>query len=169
MIHLRSRIFFASAATLLVFSACSSNKDFKEPAEADHRHYDISRTFQSSLDRTFTAAAEALKKYPIMASRKEGGYIITDWITGKSDILYSGYGDTRIPYTIRYRFTVNITGGKEGSTVTIRTKEQYLSDAVTAGVDFSGSLYQWLDTKSSTHKEHRLLEQIAQLLGENKG
>ncbi len=152
-----------TAAVCTMIASCAS-KDFKEPGRAPHKKYSTSKTFKASYSATWRAVERVMRRYPILVAKRDKGYIRTDWISGKSDVLYSGYGETRIPYTIRYRFTVTLKRHKKGTTVEIKTKEQYLSDAVTAGVDFSGSLYQWIDTKSSTYKEHKLLQKISRLL-----
>jgi hypothetical protein len=144
---------------------CAS-KDFKEPAVVSHENYDTARNYKANFEATWKATMEVMRKYSLMVAKKESGHIITDWVSGKSDILYSGFDENRIPYTIRYRFTVTVSGGRSGTSISVKTKEQYLADAVSAGVDFSGSLYQWIDTKSSTYKEHRLLNQIGQALNE---
>jgi hypothetical protein len=87
---------------------------------------------------------------------------------GKSDRLYSGYGDTRIPYSVRYKISISLRPSRSGVDVSIKNEEQYYSDSVTSGTDFSGSLYRWLPTESSNAKEAALLDEIANQLKARK-
>jgi hypothetical protein len=147
-------------ATLLL-TACAS-KEFNEPGEISVTEHTPKRAFSGSYGDVWRAATGALavKRYAIASSQREAGFITTDWIIGKSDRLYSGYGDTRIPYNIRFRFTIRVQPTRSGVTVNVKSEEQYMTDSVTAGSDFSGSLYQWVPTDSSTAKERNYLDEV---------
>ena len=149
---------------------CAS-KDFAEPGVISGKKRSTGRTFSGSYSSVWNATLEALqaKKYPITLSQREGGVIVTNWISGKSDRLYSGYGETRIPYKVRSKFSLQLRPSREGVAINIDNEEEYYSDSVTAGIDFSGSLYQWIPTKSSTKKEAAILDEIETQLAKGTG
>lgn len=128
------------------------------------------RVVGASFDRTWAATQRIFTKFPILKKAAEQvssrAYIVTDWIPGKSDILYSGYDVNRIPYQIRYKLYVYVIGtsGGRGTQVRIENVEEYREDAITAGVDIQGSLMSWIRTDSSTQKEARLLDEIEKLV-----
>lgn len=152
---------------LSLFSFGCASKDFREPEIDAASAGSVHRIFQRSYTDVWNAVVSALgeKKYAVAVSKRDGGLIVTDWISGKSDRLFSGYGENRIPYTVRFKITLKLTPTREGVRVTVKNEEQYLSDAITAGTDFSGSLYQWLNTRSSGTKEASLLALVAEQLG----
>ncbi|MCB0308492.1 MAG: outer membrane protein assembly factor BamC [Bdellovibrionales bacterium] len=162
------RLFVIGTSLLLLF-ACVS-KDFAEPRERGRTSKAVKKNFGYSYTDVWNSAVAVLesKSYLITQNRKDRGIIATDWISGKSDRLFSGYGDSRIPYTVRYRFTLDIQPTKSGTRVVITNKEQYLTDAVTGGFDFQGSLYHWLDTASSGNKEAQILQDLTQTLATSK-
>ncbi len=144
-----------------LLTGCAS-KNFKEPGIASVSEEPTRSVFRGSYADVWSAATAALEKvsYPLATSQQESGLMLTDWIIGKSDRLYSGYGETRIPYRIRFKFSLRFQPSRDGVSVSITNEEEYLSDSVTAGTDFTGSLYQWIATKSSTLKESALLKEI---------
>ena len=146
-------------------SSCAS-KDFREPEVHSASTDSVSKTYGRSYTDVWNAVLSALqsKRYAIAETKREGGSIVTDWILGKSDRLYSGYGETRIPYSVRFKMTVKLRPSREGVKVLIENQEQFYTDAVTAGTDFQGSLYQWIPTKSSGDKESALLSEVGEHL-----
>lgn len=136
------------------------SKDFKEPGIAKQSKQRTSTIYRANYQKTWQAVIDAAGDLPITNSRKESGIVTTDWIKGKSDRLYSGYGENRIPYTIRYKFLIKVKPTSKGTLVSVRNKEQYYADTISSGIDFSGSVYQWLDTESSTHKENDFLKKV---------
>ena len=103
------------------------------------------------------------RRYPILFSNKKEGEIVTDWIKGKSVALYSGYGENRIPYIIRFRFIVKVLpyeNRADATKIIVKNEEQYQNDLVTSGGDFSGTLYEWIDTPTTTYKEKSILNKI---------
>jgi hypothetical protein len=154
---------------LSIFLVACYSKDFEEPGIADTDSHDISRTFRVSYNEAWNAAMEILKEYPVVSAKKDTGWIMTDWMSGKSDRLYSGYGESRIPYTIRYKFSIRLKPHKRGTEVSVFNKEQYYTDAVTGGLSFEGSLYKWIDTESSTQKEDSFLNKMQESLVRQRG
>lgn len=146
------------------------NKNFNEPGQISIDQKPTKRTLGSSFDRSWASTQRIFAKFPITKKASDEvssrAYIVTDWIKGQSDILYSGYDVNRVPYPIRYKLYVYVTGGTGGQNTQIEIKniEQYKDDVVTAGVDFDGSLYSWIRTESSTLKEARLLDEIEKLV-----
>jgi hypothetical protein len=153
-----------------LFAAGCASKDFREPGVLSTASESTRRSYSGSYGDVWRATLNALtsKKYALASSQREGGVIVTDWILGKSDRLYSGYGDNRIPYSIRFKFSIKLQPSRSGVNVSVKNEEQYMADAVTAGTDFSGSLYQWIPTDSSTVKEATFLEEIGTQLASLK-
>jgi len=153
--------FAAITLVLLLMGGCAS-KDFQEPGIADVEERETDDVFRGSYADVWTASVTVLDghRYPLATAQKESGVIITDWVMGKSDRLFSGYGDTRIPYNIRFRLTMRFKPSRDGVKIAVTNEEEYLSDSITAGSDFSGSLYQWIPTESSTAKEGVLLQEV---------
>jgi len=161
---------FKMKKSLLIFSTFALTfstircvpKDFYEPGKLSVSGKSTSHSYNASFNDVWKAVtqAAAAKRYAVSSSIKDSGILVTDWISGKSDRLYSGYGDSRIPYNIRFKFTINVKPTKRGIVVSIKNDEQYMTDAVTSGSDFQGSLYQWVSTDSSTEKESLFLTEI---------
>ncbi len=126
--------------------------------------------FNATFSEVWDSLSHALESsnHLTLLKRKDQGLIITDWQTGKSDRLFSGYGDTKIPYKIRYKHKIIVQPSKQGTFVKIESQEQYLTDVITTGNDFSGSLYQWYNTKSSGYKESLLLDEVDQQLSQSR-
>ncbi|HLG20495.1 MAG TPA: outer membrane protein assembly factor BamC [Bdellovibrionota bacterium] len=145
-------------------------KEFNEPGILPATSEPTKKSFVGSYGDVWNATLSALqsKKYTVGSASRDSGAITTDWILGKSDRLYSGYGDTRIPYNIRFKLTLHLRPSRSGVEVKVSNEEQYYSDSVTAGTDFTGSLYQWLPTESSRAKEGGLLAEIETQLAARK-
>lgn len=162
------RVVFSLVAMGLLLSACY-NKNFNEPGQIAHEEQSTERIVNANYEDTWEAVQQVTAQFPVLDrdddSNTERAYIVTDWIDGRSDVLYSGYGNTRIPYMIRYRLYIYVVGDQQGqqTQVKIENVEEYQSDVITAGVDFQGSVKSWIRTDSSTQKEARLLNQIEQV------
>jgi hypothetical protein len=154
-------------ALSLVLSSCY-NKEFNEPGRVEYERRPTERLYEANVQRTWAAVQKIFGRFSIAESRAESGslkaYLVTDWITGKSDVLYSGYDRNRIPYSIRYKLYVYLQGSGGKTKVVIKNVEQYRDDVVTAGVDFDGSIMTWVRTESSTLKEAQLLDEIQKVL-----
>jgi uncharacterized lipoprotein len=159
MLRIKNRLQILILLSVLPFAGCYS-KSFQEPVVRDAEKFNVDRTFRASFNSTWNAVLKVLEDAPIARARKESGVILTDWIISKSDRLFSGYGPNKIPYKIHYKFLIRLRPGKKGTSVSIENKEQYYTDAVSSGSEFKGSLYQWVDTTSSTAKEKQLLDLV---------
>lgn len=166
---MKSNLRLALALSILVFAGfltSCANKNFREPEVANSSTHPTSRTYAGGLDKVWEATKDAMEErnLPISQTNREKGTIVTDWATAKSDRLFSGYGDSKIPYTIRFKFLVQLAQSSGKTLVSIKSKEEYMTDVVTSGNNFNGSVYQWVPTSSSGFKESTLLDDIAERL-----
>ncbi|MFH1729165.1 MAG: hypothetical protein ABIA04_12190 [Pseudomonadota bacterium] len=152
--------------TSLIFSC--GGKNFEEPGDLSGPGYDTQVDFRLGFDKTWSAVENVMSRFPIFKKVRKEGYVETDWVYGsKSDLLYSGYGEVRVPYKIRYKIIVGVVAKSPDRTeIIVKAKEQYWSDVITKGDDFQGSIYRWYDTKSSSRKERKVLEKIQEELYE---
>jgi hypothetical protein len=139
-----------SLLALLPFLHSCASKNFREPELVNSSSHPTAKTFTGGMDKVWEATKDAM--------------IVTDWATGKSDRLFSGYGDSKIPYTVRFKFLVQLVQAGPKTSVTIKAKEEYMTDVVTSGNNFNGSVYQWIPTTSSGFKESTLLDDISERL-----
>ncbi|MBN8556048.1 MAG: hypothetical protein J0L93_11440 [Deltaproteobacteria bacterium] len=150
------------------------NKNYNEPGRIDISKRPTEAYIPASYERTWAATQAILAKFPITKRDIDPAtgraYIVTDWIRGKSDVLYHGFDVNRIPYIIRYKLYVYVVGDQRGgkTQVTIKNSEQYSDDVITAGVDIQGNLETWIKTDSSTLKENALLQEITRLVKDPK-
>jgi len=152
---------------LCALTSCAGKKDIAEPLiQKPKARYATSASYQASYSPVLAAVAQAVENrgVPISQTVKEKGLILTDWATGKSDRLFSGYGESKIPYTIRYKFLIKISPADNRTGVQIKTKEEFMTDVITAAADFNGSLYNWVDTESTGLKESEILQDIRDIL-----
>ena len=160
----RSLILFA---VVLSFSGCW-NKDFQEPGRIQVAKKPTEAIIGGNFQRVWAATQAALAKLPMIRKDVDAStaraYVVTDWNRGKSDVLFHGFGENRMPYVIRYKLYVYLATGVGGTRVTIKNIEQYMDDSITAGVDFQGGVYTWIKTESSGLKENAILEQINKLV-----
>ena len=152
-----------------LFASCAS-KNFREPEVVNSNSYPTSRAYASKMDAVWEATKDAMEErnLPISQTNRDKGMIVTDWATGKSDRLFSGFGDSKIPYTIRFKFLVQLVQSGGRTNVSIKSKEEYMTDVVTSGTNFNGSVYNWIPTTSSGFKESTLLEDINERLKPSK-
>lgn len=154
-------------ACVLALSSCY-NKEFNEPGRVEHERRPTERIYESDFNRVWAATQKVLSRFPVAETKTEQAgakaFIVSDWVTGKSDVLYSGYDRNRIPYIIRYKLYVYVQGGRGRTKVTIKNVEQYKDDFVTAGTDVAGSVNTWIRTESSTLKEFQILEDIDRVI-----
>jgi hypothetical protein len=152
----------------ILLAGCWS-KDFQEPGRVEVQKKITDAMINQGFQRTWAATQTTLAKFPMMRKDADSttgrAYVVTDWIRGKSDTLFHGFDSNRLPYVIRYKLTIYVTGDNRSARtrVSIKSVEQYLDDTVTAGVDVQGGLYTWIKTDSSSLKENAILEQINKL------
>lgn len=161
----RFALVLASLSLIPAFQSCSS-KNFKEPEVVNTGNHPTSKTFSGNMEKVWEATRDAMEErnLPVAQTNRDKGTIITDWATAKSDRLFSGFGDSKIPYTIRFKFLVQLNQSGSRTNVSIKSKEEYMTDVVTSGSNFNGSIYNWIPTTSSGFKESTLLDDIAEKL-----
>ncbi len=138
---------------------------FPEDTLPPYEERPIFGVFNASFDEVWAATTEALDLYPIDISEKERGLIVTDWMIGTSDYIFTQYGATRIPDKIKYRMRIHVIS-REGRTIAkIINHEMVEKDLISANLEFYGSIYRWIDVPSSTAKEREILENIRRNLG----
>lgn len=146
---------------------CGGKKDFAEPGiEKGARSYSTSETFSAPYQVVWNALQQAVENrgIPISQTVSDKGLILTEWVSGKSDRLYSGYGDTKIPYTVRYKYLIQVGRAESRTRVQIKSKEEFMTDIVTSGSTIDGSIYKWVPTESSGMKENQILQDVAELI-----
>ncbi len=153
----------------LMVAGCWS-KDYDEPGRIEVERQPTEVVLSADFARVWAATQAVLSKFPITKREAQitqsRGFVQTDWIRGKSDTLYHGFDRNRIPYVIRYRFLVTVSGEARINRmkVSVQNTEQYLDDMITAGVDAQGGIHSWIRTESSTLKENAILKQIEKLV-----
>lgn len=160
-----------AAVSLILLTGCWS-MNYNEPGRVEnYDRYPTEITINRSFADSWDSVKQVMAKFPILEAKvdlkSDRAYLISDWIPGKSDILYSGYLDeVRIPYVIRYKLYVYVVGDNAGrkTRISIKNVEEYLTDVITGELDINRSIYQWVRTPSSTLKEHKILTEIKKTL-----
>ncbi len=153
---------------LLVAAGCAP-KPFPEDNLPSWEERPVTGTFNASFEDVWDASLEVLCDHaPLDRIERSQGVIQTGWVKDFSDYVYKTYGGTRVPESIRWRMTVDIrkTGGR--TEVRMISQEQVEKDLISANLEFTGSVYQWIDVPSSTSKERMLLEEILGLLEQDR-
>lgn len=150
---------FFPLVSIIFFSSCVPPV-FPEDNLPPYEERPIYGLFNAGFDRVWSAAIEAMDLYPLEIVDKERGLIVTEWITSTSDYIFSTFGATYIPEKIRFkmRLHINSRGGK--TTVKIISWEQVEKDLISGNLEFTGSIYTWIDVPSSTAREREVLEKI---------
>ncbi len=130
----------------------------------------VEATFEASNGAVWDATLEVFSDlYPLDIIDKERGFISTEWVVGASDYIFNVYSGTRIPEKVRFRMTIDV-GDKSGrAQVRVRNHEQVEKDIISANLEFTGSIYEWIDVPTSSHKEREALERIAERLEKGRG
>jgi hypothetical protein len=117
--------------------------------------------YQSVWESTLQVMSD---RYPLARVEKEKGLIQTEWVTGVSDYVFNTFAGTKIPEKVRFRIAVEVRN--RGSRVEVRllNHEQVEKDIISANLEFTGAVYEWLDIPSSTLKERQILGDVLSLL-----
>ncbi|MED5370797.1 MAG: hypothetical protein VX899_07280 [Myxococcota bacterium] len=146
---------------LVLMTACWPKNPFPEDSLPAWEERPVTGTFKESPSDVWDAAITVMgQAAPLETMDSDRGLIQTRWVRDHSDYLYKTYGGTRIPEPVRWRMTVRVR--KEGSSteVEIVSQEQVEKDLVSANLEFTGSVYKWVDVPSSTSREQLFLEKI---------
>lgn len=130
----------------------------------------VEATFDAAPNAVWDATLQVFSDlYPLDVIERERNVLTTEWVVGASDYIFNVYSGTRIPEKIRFRMHVEL-GEKNGRTlVRVRNHEQVEKDIISANLEFTGSIYEWIDVPSSSRKERDALEEIADRLARGKG
>lgn len=107
--------------------------------------------------------------YPIDTVEKDQGLLATEWVVGSSDYIFNVYAGTRIPEKIRFRMIVEVFEKGGRSVVRVRNHEQVEKDIISANLEFTGAIYEWIDVPSSSRKERDALELVGDRLDRKSG
>lgn len=128
-------------------------------------------TFQANYDEVWDAALQVLgDRAPLDVIEKPNGRLTTGWVSDFSDYIFKSYGGTHIPEPIRWRLDAKVAKATGNTTeITLTAHEQVEKDMISANLEFTGSIYGWIDVPSSTARERDLLEaMLASLEGRTK-
>ncbi len=156
-------------ASLAVLAGCIP-PTFPEDALPAYEERPVEATFDATKGALWDATVEVFSDlYPLDVIDKERGLISTEWIVGASDYIFNVYSGTRIPEKVRFRMTIDV-GDKAGrGLVRVRNHEQVEKDIISANLEFTGSIYEWIDVPTSSRKERDALERIAARLEKGRG
>ncbi len=131
------------------------------------------RPVDANLGADFTVVWEATLEVlgdagPIEEIDENKGLIVTGWIHGASDYIFKNFAGTRIPEPIRYRMVAEVRPNSGSTSVLLVNQEQIEKDMISVDMEFTGSIYRWIDIPSSTLKERNLLQQILDVV-ESRG
>lgn len=130
----------------------------------------VEATFDADFDAVWEEALTVFSDaYPLDDIEKDQGRLTTEWVVDNSDYIYNVYAGTRIPEKVRFKMGIDI-GNKNGRTyVRVRNHEQVEKDIISANLEFTGAIYQWIDVPSSCRKERYALERIGDRLDRAHG
>jgi hypothetical protein len=112
----------------------------------------VENTFEQRFDAVWTAVlAELGDRYPVDVVDKQRGRVTTEWVIGNSDYIFNVFSGTRIPEKVRFKMVLDVT-------------ERGEKDIISANLEFTGAIYEWIDVPSSGGKERALLERVADRL-----
>lgn len=121
-------------------------------------------TFDAPFNVAWDASLQAMEQkfQQVEIAERSRGLIVTEWIHGQSDYVFSNYGGTRIPVKVKYKVQVRLTSSGNRTTIRVHTSEKILKDVISANLEFNGRIFEWIDVPSSTAKEIEIIERIQQ-------
>jgi hypothetical protein len=154
---------------LMTTLACFAPKTFPEDDLPLWEERPVIGTYGADVDMVWEATVEVIGEISELdVTDRTTGHITTNWIRDKSDTIYTTYGGTRIPSTVRWRMTVDVRRVSGSTEVQITSQEQVEKDMISANLEFTGSIYKWIDVPSSMAKERVLLEKILLVVDRKK-
>jgi len=123
-------------------------------------------TFDAPFNVAWDASLQAMEQkfQQVEVAERTKGLIVTEWILGTSDYIFSNYGGTRIPVKVKYKVQCRLTSSGNKTTIRVTTSEKVLKDVISGNLEFNGRIYEWVDVPSSTAKEIEVIERIQQAL-----
>ena len=157
------------AATALLLAVGCAPKAFPEDTLPAWEERPVTGTFNADFDTVWDATLAVMGEHADLDKiERNTGRILTDWVFDSSDYIYKTYGGTRVPEPIRWRMSVGVTRISGRTEVQMINQEQVEKDLISANLEFTGSIYKWIDVPSSTSKERMLLEEILERLEQKR-
>lgn len=137
-------------------------RPFPEDTLPEWEERPVVGTFQANYDAVWDAALQVLgDRAPLDEIDKQNGRLTTGWVSDFSDYIFKSYGGTRIPEPVRWRIDAKVAKATGSTTeITLLALEQVEKDMISANLEFTGSIYGWIDVPSSTARERALLEDM---------
>ena len=143
---------------------------FPEDNLPTHQERPVDAILASDFHVVWEATLELLGDAgPIEEIDETKGLIVTGWVHGASDYIYKNFAGTKIPEPIRYRMVAEVKPNAGNTSVMLVNQEQIEKDMISVDMEFTGSIYRWLDVPSSTLKERNILEQILTVVENRSG
>jgi hypothetical protein len=121
--------------------------------------------FNAEFQAVWDASLQVMSdRYPVSKVDREKGVISTEWVHGTSDYIFTTFAGTRIPEKIRFRLLMEIRNRSGRVEVRLVIHEQVEKDIISANLEFTGAIYEWIDVPSSTRKERQILEDVLDIL-----
>jgi hypothetical protein len=154
--------FVLLAALLAVACVPPTFPEDKLPTYEERPVYgNFNADFQSVWDASLQVMSD---RYPVSRVDRERGIISTEWVHGTSDYIHNTFAGTRIPEKIRFRVLMEIRNRSGRVEVRLVIHEQVEKDIISANLEFTGAIYEWIDVPSSTRKERQILEDVLDIL-----
>jgi hypothetical protein len=155
------RVVLTAAAAL--FCACAPEV-FPEDDLPFYEERPVYGTFDAPFNVAWDASLSAMEQkfQQVEIAERTRGLIVTEWILGQSDYVFSNYGGTRIPVKVKYKVQVRLTSSGNRTTIRVTTTEKVLKDVISGNLEFNGRIFEWIDIPSSTAKEIEIIERIQQ-------
>ena len=150
---------------LALSSLACMPKTFPEDSLPVHQERPVDASMSADFNVVWEATLEVLGDAgPIEEIDENKGLIVTGWVHGASDYIYKSFAGTQIPEPIRYRIVAEVRPNSGNTSVLLINQEQVEKDMVSMDMEFTGSIYRWIDIPSSTLKERNLLENILKVV-----
>lgn len=122
-------------------------------------------TFNTSYELVWDAALKVMgDRYPVSRVDQSAGVIATEWVHGTSDYIYNKFSGTRIPEKVRFKIHMEVQNRNDKVEVQLLNHEQVEKDIISANLEFTGAIYEWVDVPSSTLKERQILQEVLDII-----
>jgi hypothetical protein len=159
-----SRLTFLLSLVVLLVTACVP-PPFPEDNLPSYEERPVYGNFNADFQAVWDASLQVMSdRYPVSKVDREKGVISTEWVHGTSDYIFTTFAGTRIPEKIRFRLLMEIRNRSGRVEVRLVIHEQVEKDIISANLEFTGAIYEWLDIPSSTRKERQILEEVLDIL-----
>jgi hypothetical protein len=156
-------------ASILPFLLACAPHPFPEDALPLWQERVVESVFEQRHDAVWTATLDVVgDAYPVDTVDKQRGKITTEWVVGSSDYIFNVFSGTRIPEKVRFRMSIDVLERSGRTLVKVRNAEQVEKDIISANLEFTGAIYEWLDVPSSGARERELLERVADRLSRRR-